>query len=349
MKKNSGLNKSKAKQDSAGRIFVALPQNVPLDITPQAPGQRYTYSVNPRLIPVTLTANQIDLSTNTPTFCVGQKVTFALNVPAPYVNAQFNWTLPAKFVNSSTTNSKGCIIYTNNGSPYVTTNGPFSCWYVNGSGGTVSVQANIILTDGKTVPVAALGRFAIERPSVSMSQIQEPRFFQITSNTFGGATIKLGTSGATTTGVMAYTVEYDTDVNGLGEITQTCQLSYSPDPGGFNFSDWRLDGSINYEGPQGVIPNTGSIDIGLNDGPQNGTYASQSPIEVKGNFTDYIMFQPTSTAGSIYVTLGIVTWNLDGKIAYQGSPPSWQFVITNTPDPVGPNNSDAFPFYTQPQ
>ncbi len=81
---------------------------------------------------------------------------------------------------------------------------------------------------------------------------------------------------------------------------------------------------------------------------QNGTTISQSPIEVKGQFQDYIRFTP-NTSGSIYVTLGIVTWNLDGKIACQGSPPAWQLMINSTPDPVGPDSSDSFPAYTRPR
>ncbi len=51
----------------------------------------------------------------------------------------------------------------------------------------------------------------------------------------------------------------------------------------------------------------------LDDGPQNGTYLSTSSIELKGNFMDYAMFNP-NTLGSIYVTLGIVNWNIDGII-----------------------------------
>jgi hypothetical protein len=84
------------------------------------------------------------------------------------------------------------------------------------------------------------------------------------------------------------------------------------------------------------------------DGPQNGTTFPTSSIEVEGNFIDYIRFNP-NTSGSIYVTLGTVTWNIDGKIAYQGSPLGWQFVTESTPDPVGPDDSDQFPFYTQPR
>jgi hypothetical protein len=94
-------------------------------------------------------------------------------------------------------------------------------------------------------------------------------------------------------------------------------------------------------------PNTSLTTLGFQDGPQNGTYFATSSVEVKGNFTDYIMFQPTNTPGSIYVTLGIVTWNIDGLIT--NTPAGWTFVTTNTPDPVGPDNSDQFPFYTQPQ
>src|ERR1700678_2814785 len=135
-----------------------------------------------------------------------------------------------------------------------------------------------------------------------MNQIQEPRYFTLTPAFAGGATVELGSSGSTAAGEMAYTVEISSDVPGKVEITQTCRLGYIPDPGGYNFSDWRCDGAENYEGPLAVSSNLPNV-ITFNDSPQNGTYVSQTPITLQGNFIDYIRFQP-SNAGSIYATLG---------------------------------------------
>jgi len=337
---------SLGKLDSAGNLYIAVPSGtMGLHATPSTPGRQW-YAFGPGMtpIPVTLTANGNDLSQTTPTFCVGQQITFNLNVAA--TNALCNWTPSGKFVNAASTNAGGCITYTNNTSLLNSLGTACQCWYYNGPSGAVSVGANIIL-GGKSLSTALAGQFNIYRPSVSMNQILEPREFTITPGTLGGATVKLGTPGQNAFGEMAYVVEYDTTKKGQGEITQTCQLSYNPDPGGYNFTDWRCDGSTNYVGLETIYPyGQGRIDISLDDGPQNGTTVSTAPIEVKGQFMDYIMFQP-DYANSIFVTLGIVTWNLDGKIAYQGNPASWQFVITNSPDPVGPDNSDTFPQFTQ--
>lgn len=342
--------------DVSGNVPMSLPNNASIDLMVTTPSNSYVYNISPTEYQPLIQANGIALDpvNINATFCVGQQIQFSLAFsPAlRYSNEVCTWTIPAKFVNSWSANLPGSTVYTNNSTYLVTTNGPCTCWYVNGSGGTVSVSANMILANGKTVPVAAVGQFAIERPNIYMlpTDIDEPRYFTLTSNIFGGATVKLGSpgTGQNVAGQMVYGVRCETDVGGLGMITQTCQLSYNPDSGGFNFSDWRLDGSTNYDGPTNIPATTTYVFFPtFDDGPNNSTSFSTSSIEVKGKFTDYIMFQPTNTPGSIYVTLGIVTWNVDGLIT--NAPTGWTFITTNTPDPVGPNNSDQFPFYTQPQ
>jgi len=265
-----------------GNLYVALPKGTTMDATPSTPFQRVSFepcdggSLVASGTPIAIIANGADLSQNTPTFCVGQRVNFGLASTPSYVTALVHWNLPDKYVNTFEWPLGASINYYATDALLYNISPPDNigtgCWYVNGTGGTVSATVAFSFANGQTATIPATGAFIIYRPSVSMDQIQEPRFFTITSNLFGGATIKLGTSGASTTGVMAYTVECDTDSNGLAEITQTCQLSYNPDPGGYNFSDWRLDGSVNYSEPQSVIPNTGTVEIGLNDGPQNGAY-----------------------------------------------------------------------------
>jgi hypothetical protein len=341
---------------SDGNVYTVLPDNLTMDITPHAPPQRYSYSVGASEYTPQIQANGITLDpieTNI-TLCVGQQVNFTLTGSPACVLTLVHWNLPDKFVNAiNYPNPSGSANYFKDNSLLYTVSPPdnigTSCWYVNGTGGTVSATVTYSFANGQTATLPVIGVIGVYRPTVSMNQIQEPRFFTNTISMLGSATIKLGTPGQQTYGEMVYTVECDTSISGLGEITQTCQLSYNPNLGGFNFPDWRCDGAENYAGPAGITAQ--SIPVlypALDDGPQNATIIPHSPVEVKGNYIDYIRFNP-NTPGSIYVTLGTVTWNIDGKIAYQGSPPSWQLVIDSTPDPVGPDDSDQFPFYTQPR
>ncbi|MGP8201319.1 MAG: hypothetical protein ACLQU4_17650 [Limisphaerales bacterium] len=339
---------------TGGAAYFILPNGASLDLPVTAPTNDYIFVPGASAIaPPVIQANgtTLDPVKTNATFCVGQQIKFSLVGLPPCSSMHCNWTFPDKFVNSIIPNPPGSTIYTNNTSLLVTPNASCTNWYVNGSGGTVSVVANLIMPNGQSISMSATAQFAIERPQIYMTPVDiQPRFFTITSNFFGGATVKLGMpgTGQSTYGQMDYDVRCDTDFSGLGMITQTCQLAYNPDPGGFNFPDWRLDGATNYDGPTNIFATSTYVFYPeFDDGPQNGTTFSTSSIEVKGSFTDYIMFQPTNTAGSIYVTLGIVTWNMDGLITNAAA--GWTFVTTNSPDPVGPNNADQFPFYTQPR
>ncbi len=337
-----------------GQLYIAEPQGVEMDATPQAPGfQCVSFSFPGGSFSVTgtpleITANTINLSQTTPTFCVGQQVNFALASTPSYAGAFVAWNLPDKYVHQQY-QQQG-----HTGPSYL--KNPFflynfappgdigtSCWYVNGTGGTVSATVIFAFANGQTATANAQGKFIIYRPSVSMNQIQQPRFFSIAHNLTGNI-VKLGSSGGATTGVMAYSLDYDTDVSGSGEITQTCQLSYMPGNANWNFVDWRCDGGENYDGPKHITPNTGTMTMGFQDGPQNG--AQDVRVEVKGNFRDYIRFKPDASE-SIYVTLGIVTWTCDGKISLDLLDGwTWRLVTDVHPDPVGPDNSDEFPQYT---
>ena len=79
------------------QLYLALPDNQTFNVTPDAPPPRYSYSVTPYKMEAILSANTYDLSETSPTFCVGQQITFSLYVPALYVNAAVNWNLPKTF------------------------------------------------------------------------------------------------------------------------------------------------------------------------------------------------------------------------------------------------------------
>jgi hypothetical protein len=119
-----------------GNLYAVLQDNTEEDVTPKVSGVNdYTFSVSAQKYTPTITANGINLSDNTPEFCVGQRVTFALNgLPNNVVNMVGNWTLPGEFVNQQYDYSSVCTSYDINYSLLANT-GQTSCWYVNQPGG----------------------------------------------------------------------------------------------------------------------------------------------------------------------------------------------------------------------
>jgi hypothetical protein len=112
-----------------------------------------------------ITANEMDLRTNTPEFCVGQQVTFKLKGLPDYVNMVGNWKLPGEFKNEPYQYSSTCTSYRINDNLLKNTD-TTSCWYVNKPGGTVSVGMSLLFANGQTVGLAAAGHFTIVKPSI---------------------------------------------------------------------------------------------------------------------------------------------------------------------------------------
>jgi hypothetical protein len=337
-------------------VWTVLPAGTTMDITPQATPPCYTYSIYPRQIPVTLAANGNDLSQTNPTFCVGQQITFGLNISATYVNAAVNWNLPVKYVNESWQKQQwvngleipyGSVNYDIDNSllSYTTSGGiTTSCWYVNGTGGAASVVASLLFPNGQTASIAALGQFTIYRPTAKMVSIDEPRYFTITNNTGLTCTLQLGAANGD--GSMTYHAEVDStpvnsnpQFNGLADITQLVTLDYS-DP--YYICSGYCDGTRFYQAT-GHSAVAGSGPVNLIDGPSE---IWDSPNIVNISAQDFILFQPYGN-NSIWVTLGIVTWDAVGTAEQASTNVSWTLTTDVSPDPSGPDNSDTFPVWTQ--
>jgi hypothetical protein len=154
---------------SSSNLLVALP-NGKTDVTPKAAGRAwYGFTINGTTFTPQITVNNVLIGPNTPppTNCVGQQLTFSLGFSptVPLTNVVANWTLPAGFVNASSTNSAGCVIYTNNPNLLHGPSNTCQCWYSNSLGGTVSVRANMII-GGKSYKAGTFGQFSIYRPSL---------------------------------------------------------------------------------------------------------------------------------------------------------------------------------------
>ena len=333
-----------------------LPNGDPVP-TPSVPGKQYVQfgpGVTP--FPVTLTANGNDLSQTNPTFCVGQQITFALNVSAPYVNATVNWHLPDKFVNHQWQATN--IVYTNDQVEYIpygstnydtdntllsyTTNAGIStqCWYVSGNGGNVSVGTSLMFPSGKTVALAAQGQFTIYRPSVQFPFDPIPPMLPMLTNGW----LQLGNAsqyGGDDSGTMSFNVLITSQApfTGHANWTQLIKRSVSyPDTG--TGGQYYLDNSQFYNANSALITNTGhSITGALNfyDSPGVSEWTFWS-ITITDSFQTYGEFLPDGR-GSIWVPLGIVTWGW-------GATESGTTLTSPSTTPPTYQDGDKFPIWT---
>jgi hypothetical protein len=338
---------------SDGMLPIMLEDNATLEFTAQTPFPNYTYSVNPVKIPTTLTANDIDLATTTPTFCVGQQVIFSLNIPAEYTNAAVNFNLPQKFVNEPWQEQEcidGVLVefgsvnyrvdpallsYNSSASPLTT-----PCWYVNLPGGAVSANARLDFPNGKTVYVIKNGSIIIYRPSIV--QFIPPSGPIV--NLVGG-NIQLNN--------LSYSVQVLSQYPGNGDFTQIISRQAQNGSSAPTTIYGYLDNFPFYMAMSWTPPGTYSVSKNVlsrwpfQDSPcyalGYGTYGNTTSIS--DQFADYIILCPSQGTGNIYVTLGTVSWSWTSSTTYTNG--NWTPPIqVGIHAPTGNDTSDSFPVWT---
>jgi hypothetical protein len=352
---------------SNGTAYKAFPDGQDMDITPVAGWvQPYSFSAATTKYPLTLTASTngtaVDLSANTPEFCVGQQVTFSLNgLPmGNIVNMVGQWILPAKYVNSKLQYVIGVTSpnYDIASGALQNTN-QTSCWFVNGSGGQVSVTLSLLFNNGQYTSVAAFGNITVYRPSyTNFSTTNSTLGFTNASRSFlwDGDVLSYGneTNGADG---QFWSAIINSKYNGAIGILQLVNAVYTRNYGelsSYNTLDtggtFWLDGSptTGYQDPNNYQEFTYLTDfisshkIWISDQPEGnifGLYLGDN-VRLWGQFIDYLRFQP-SGSGSIAVTLATNTWSMEG-MATTGS----GITTNSTPLPSAPLDSDAFPIWT---
>jgi len=304
--------------------------------------QRYTYAVTPYAIQPVITANGYGLDpvlTNV-TFCVGQQIAF--NFGFVYTQSRFpsyvsstnalcNWTLPDKFVNvaitnymhSLGTNAADCVYYTNNPSLLTTTNSPCTCWYINGTGGAVSMNSSLYF-NGKTVSVAAIGQIGIYRPSTT-------NFVQFLND--------VRWSFPYLAADMSWKESLVSTINGQFGITQLLLgTGIYFDTGGV----YALDGNTTIYGENGNnaaqpydVNNIGSHIVQFLDTPQ------APALSLNLTFKNYLVFQPSGN-NSIFVTIATNGWYVNASYSLISDVTT----PTNLAPASSPANSDEFPIWT---
>ena len=266
-------------------------------------------------------------------YSVGQKLTFSpywLPGNPPYTESSsfFHWNLPGNFVNEPafypTYSLNDALL------AYKTT----SCWYLDEvDSGIASIGMNLQFPNGQNVSIAAIGKFQVDRPKIS-SLINNQSGF----SPFPYELISLR-------GNMDWTAIINSKHDGYIGVTQLINGNTSPYYTGG--ADW-LDGTEIYGEPAGspyenspkpyIVSSSSTHFTELEDHP----YASVAPLCVTMNahFKDYVRFKPDGD-DSIFVTLGIVSWYMDGYACLPSS-----VTQDDLPPATGPVDSTAFPLWT---
>ena len=346
-----------------GNLWTTLSDCDTVDVTPKVDGEDYYgYGVKWNKSQITLTANNINMDTNTPEFCVGQKVNFILKGFPEGTTTFGHWMFSPKFVNDWTNNSAGCTNYSINFDKL--TNLTTSCWFVNKSdGGSVTAAFDVTFTNGQTVFISKRGSVDVYRPTAEMMPFNAEEsqrefviypysYLDIINFTFLPPPINPTTKASKISygddtkpyGPMQYRVKVTTttNFNGQAGITQLCDLDYS------NPAFWcknYLDGNdefYNYTVPIVPVANAGNI-IYLSDTPSS---IWLTPNKLIGSYRDYVRFRPDGDVNNIYVTLGIVTWNMNAVGEWVPfTEDTWILTTDEHPAPKGPDKSDDFPVW----
>jgi hypothetical protein len=160
--------------DTNGNLYVVLADNDPIVITPMIAGL-YNFLFSPVSAieyPTAITANGIDLSTNTPDFCVGQYIKFDIAGLPRYRGAEAKWALPGTYVNEQP--DPNCDLYYDKTNTLLTPRSwkdktlSTHCWYVLGES-NAQVSVTVIYYDSvaeKTISFTFTGKFNVHRPAV---------------------------------------------------------------------------------------------------------------------------------------------------------------------------------------
>ena len=339
------------KLGSDGKLWVGLPDNESVDITPKTKARYYTFddvSASKHLL--TITANSALLAPNRfaygSTNCVGQKVnldsTLMPQVPE-ITSAEYEWILHGGFKNRITAGSAGCTIYDIDESIQRRQN-TYAWWYIKGTKGIVCRWNNIAFSNGQKVEnINVLGKMRVYKPQAWMhligSQGQMAQF-KMLNQTADSCMLSIGDAAGVN--AMIFQAKIATAYAGWAFWTQLCAIDTSN-------GAWtrRLDFREHYMGEpsdRSIVasenPPGSANSVNFMDGP---AVESGDPVRYSGQYEAYLRFRPNAGIPdeNIYITIGIVYWNING-IANNNP---WRLTTDVITVPSGPVDSSEFPVW----
>jgi hypothetical protein len=338
-----------------GNLYLLLPDNTNLDITPVIAGapDYYTFNITTQKYTLTITANNIDLSTNTPEFCVGQKVTFqpAWNGSTdplyglPNVSdAVALWTVPGTFVNDQPDPNNRPAFYDEDRAklnPVLSRDHKVSTegWFADGPGGACRLNMDIYFSNGQIVFLQAWGAHRIYRPTVDrwvLFNYGQPELM------IHDEKLSLGNCDNNNNGMSFQAFMQNTNGGGHAGFTQLISGEFNNGVIPVTLDGYELDGTEWIRGTQQIHTQVLSP-VPLDDQPSVGLSIA-AHVNFSLAFEDYLRFRPSvgNESDNIYVTLRLVTWIVNASATYDNIL-GWQV------DPggalTGPyiSNSDEFP------
>ena len=338
-----------------GMAYKMLADGQPYDLTLRVAGteftpgsERYTRLVNPPTKHyLSLTANAVNLSTNTPEFCVGQQVTLSASwVPLLPIGTTtlWHWVISLDFVNRIVaTNGQYSPYYLID--PNLLTNNPMSLWWYSGGNKYLWCQTTNIFSNGSTISETIGGQVAVYRPTLENFTNASPRTFMWLTpsiNTLAYGDRSVGTNG------MLWDVQINSKLDGRWAVTQIYKARHHVYPSILpdtinTLNTLAVDGDEYYNGehPFHVRVPEASV-VHLDDYPEISCPDYGAEILVSAA-EDYVQFKPGyhgGNDGNIYVTLGVVRWNAHGQ--YERWPGNG-WITNSTPAASPPDSSCDFP------
>ena len=311
-----------------------------------------------------------DLATETPKFCVGEKVDFvaSLNPPLPADAGQHRWPLAG---NGSW--SPGTVVgYENYGSVNYDVDSSLlkewttSCWFVNGpQAAALPVRFGSLLTfrSGSCDFVYALGDLHLYRPQIIDWTSQAAPVVSVSKdrNTPPGGMLMLQVGdGLDQSHEINFSCKIRTRYAGRGDITQLVRRQAASGSYKYGTSRTYMLDTVRFylsqtDDPQSVMPlysynekpQTWQLrnERTFNDSP--GVPAYPNFVECYDSFVIYHVFRPDRqcTTENIYVTLGVDSWAWAGRAMYYSD--QWDLLESESYvlQPNGPGNEDEFPVW----
>jgi hypothetical protein len=358
---------------SDGNLYLLLPDNTNLDATPIIAGAPayYTFNVTAQKYRLDITANNNPLSQDRVRsgafFCVGQLVNFqAVFSPNTILGLNYTsptWNYTADYINNHWTDANGCEEY--NIAPIPAMSNPTTAWFYNQQ--TQDATANLGMyckfNNGQSVYLVRQGMFNVYRPTISNFQTNGFTYFAALVPTNYPNELQLGDNSGN--GAMKYglNVSSKAPFSGVANVVQLINASRSlaNSYGGFQQTTgdqfWLDNGDHYFESDfqlssATVTPYSNYISFldqpgyGLNfpaDILNSGFGAFPANLcSINDSFKDYFVFKPDGD-GSIYVTLGRVTWSWSASTSYING--TWSSPTYQINGPSKPDDSNEFPMW----
>jgi hypothetical protein len=335
-----------------GNLWALQPDGAEILITPKAPDTSYTGQLpSAQKSRLQILANDIDLRTNMPEFCVGQQVLLQANwspaLPADTETTVW-WLYSLDFAN---------IVVPGNGESsdnylidlLARTNNPTALWWYSGGKKIVWCYTTNVFSNGQVIAFTPAGEdISVWRPTVLLNPSNA--VVVLDTNTPGNIFLGLGDpSGA---GQMQWdmTVNWKTNYPGTFSYVQLINRAISYDLnlwwGGWvtksdgTQGDLWLDNTCPYEvsGPYHTPRTTRVLHTPFADAPEiEGDLHSFA--EMNDTFNTYLRFQPDS-AGSIPATICRVDWAWNGRTDKTNA--VWSLTKTNVTVPTL-HDDNSFP------